>query len=52
MRRSPAAKTELAERAMDREYIETHNVIERYHLGKLSEEEAAAFEDLSGVHNH
>lgn len=31
---------------MDRDYIETHNVIERYHLGRLSEEEASAFEDL------
>lgn len=30
---------------MDRAYIEKHNVIERYLLGKLSEEEASAFED-------
>lgn len=31
---------------MDRDYVERYNVIERYVLGKLSEEEAAAFEDL------
>lgn len=30
---------------MDRSYIARHDVIERYLLGKLSEEEAAAFED-------
>jgi len=30
---------------MDRAYIEKHNVIERYLLGELSEEEAEAFED-------
>ena len=31
--------------AMDRAYIDKHNLIERYLLGKLSEEEACAFED-------
>ena len=31
---------------MNRDYIENNNVIERYHLGKLTEEEAVAFEDL------
>ena len=31
---------------MNRNYIESYNVIERYHLGKLTEEEAVAFEDL------
>ena len=29
----------------DRDYIDEHNVIERYLLGKLSDEEASAFED-------
>jgi len=31
---------------MDREYVERHNVIERYHLGRLTEDEADEFEDL------
>ena len=31
---------------MDRNYIDEHNIIERYLLGKLSDEEASAFEDV------
>lgn len=33
------------EATVDRKYIEQHNMIERYLLGQLNEEQAAAFED-------